>query len=161
MILVYTCPSTGIKKARLPCWLSRGQQVLHQRWIWGIHCTQAMKHTSEGIHPGFETQGRRHQKSKRGVSVALQKDRCPLKKFLKRKRFFVYFQVVYLMFLTRTIYFSPVFQTVSYDQESHINTRNGTNSASTSRIYVTVCWSFWQLSRILRSYTCMRDISRF
>ena len=26
-----------------------------------------------GIHPGFETQGRRHQKSKTGVSVAPQK----------------------------------------------------------------------------------------
>ena len=32
---------------------------------------QARKHTS--IHPGFETQGRRHQKSKTGVSVAPQK----------------------------------------------------------------------------------------
>ena len=29
------------KKARLPCWPPRGQ-----RWIWGILCTQARKHTN-------------------------------------------------------------------------------------------------------------------
>ena len=34
---------------------------------------QAMKHTCEGINPGFETHGRRHQKSKTRVSVAPQK----------------------------------------------------------------------------------------
>ena len=37
-----------------------------------------------GIHPGFETQGRRHQKSKTGVSVAQKKDSCPPKFFLKK-----------------------------------------------------------------------------
>ena len=36
-----------------------------------------MKHVNEGIHPCFETQGRRHQKSKIGVSVAPQKGRNP------------------------------------------------------------------------------------
>ena len=46
----------------LPCWPPRGQQVLHQRWILGICCPQAMKHATEGIHTGFETQGRHHQK---------------------------------------------------------------------------------------------------
>ena len=45
----------------------------HHRWIWGIHCMQAMKHTSVRIHPGFENQGRCHQKSKTGVPVAPQK----------------------------------------------------------------------------------------
>ena len=29
---------------------------------------QVTKHASEGIHPDFETQGRRHQKSKTGIS---------------------------------------------------------------------------------------------
>ena len=33
-----------------------------------------------GIHPGFETQGRRHQKSKIGVSVAPQKGLVSSKK---------------------------------------------------------------------------------
>ena len=37
-----------------------------------------------GRHPGFETQGRRRQKSKKGVSVAPQKDWCP-PKYLKTK----------------------------------------------------------------------------
>ena len=41
------CASMWTEMGWLPCWLPRGQQVLHQRWIWGIHCTQAMKHTSE------------------------------------------------------------------------------------------------------------------
>ena len=36
-----------------------------------------------GIHPGFETQGRRHQKSKTGVSVAPQKGFMSSKFFLK------------------------------------------------------------------------------
>ena len=34
---------------------------------------QATKHSSKGVHSGFEIQGRRHQKSKTGVSVASQK----------------------------------------------------------------------------------------
>ena len=35
----------------------------------------------QGIHPGFETQGRHHQKSKTGVSVAPQKGLVSSKKF--------------------------------------------------------------------------------
>ena len=42
------------------------QQVAHQRWIWGSHKQESM----QGIHPGFKTQDRRHQKAKTGVSVA-------------------------------------------------------------------------------------------
>ena len=37
----------------------------------------------QGIHPGFETQGRRHQKSKTGVSVASRKGQMSSKNFLK------------------------------------------------------------------------------
>ena len=58
-----TCASTGIEMDQPPCWLPRGQQVSHQRWIWGIYCTQVMKHASERIYPG---KSRRHQKSKQG-----------------------------------------------------------------------------------------------
>ena len=39
-----------------------------------------MEHASKGIHPEFETQGRCHQKSKIGVSVAPKKDWYPPKK---------------------------------------------------------------------------------
>ena len=46
---------------------------------------QARKHTNNGIHPGFETQGRRHQKSKTGVSVTPQKGLVSYKN-LKRKK---------------------------------------------------------------------------
>ena len=31
---------------QLPCW--PGQQMSRQRWIWGIHCRQVRKQTSEG-----------------------------------------------------------------------------------------------------------------
>ena len=40
---------------------------------------------TQGIHPGFETQGRHHQKSKTGVPVTLQKDSCQPNTFLKMK----------------------------------------------------------------------------
>ena len=43
-----------------------------------------MKHGSEGIQPGFETQGRRHQKSKTGLSVAPQKGLLSSKNFKKK-----------------------------------------------------------------------------
>ena len=37
---------------------------------------------NKAAHSGFETKGRRHQKSKSGVSVAPRKDSCPPKKIL-------------------------------------------------------------------------------
>ena len=40
-----------------------------------------MKQASKGIHIGFETQGRRHQKSKTGVLVTPQKGLIFSKKF--------------------------------------------------------------------------------
>ena len=39
---------------------------------------------NKAAHSGFETQRRCHQKSKTRVSVAPQKDLCPLKIFLKK-----------------------------------------------------------------------------
>ena len=53
--------SAWIETAWPPFWSPRGQQVSHQRWIWGICCRQLTKHISKGIHPGFETQGKSHQ----------------------------------------------------------------------------------------------------
>ena len=46
---------------------------------------EVRKHASEGILPGFETQGRRHQKSKTGVSVVVpQKELVSSQFFLKK-----------------------------------------------------------------------------
>ena len=39
----------------------------------------------QGIYPGFETQGRRHQKSKTGVSVAPRKGLMSSKNLKKKK----------------------------------------------------------------------------
>ena len=47
-MLVKMCASTWSKSAQVQCLLPKGQQVLHQRWIWGIYCTQATKHASKG-----------------------------------------------------------------------------------------------------------------
>ena len=55
-IIVYMCASMWMEMSQLPCWLTGGQQVLHQRWIWGICCTPLTKHAGEGFHSGFETQ---------------------------------------------------------------------------------------------------------
>ena len=33
----------------LQCWPYRGQQVSPHGWMWGIHCTQLMKHTIKGL----------------------------------------------------------------------------------------------------------------
>ena len=70
----------GSKTARMPFWPPRGQQVSHQKWILGIRFIQTRKVHKRGIHPDFETQDRRHQKSKTGVSVAHKQDWCPQKK---------------------------------------------------------------------------------
>ena len=47
---------------------------------------QVMKHKSEGIHPDFETQGRRLQKPRTGVSVAEQKGLMYSKLFFKKSK---------------------------------------------------------------------------
>ena len=46
---------------------------------------KATKHASKGTHPGFETQTRHHQKSKRGVSVAPQKGLMSPKNIFEKK----------------------------------------------------------------------------
>ena len=69
-----------------PCWLLRCWQVLHRRWIWG----RAHRQESVQVSPPWlwKTQGRHHQKSKIGVSVAPQKGKrtCVLQKLLKKRR---------------------------------------------------------------------------
>ena len=44
------------------------------------------KFASEEIHLGFETQGRHHQKSKIGVSVAIEEALMSSKDFFKKKK---------------------------------------------------------------------------
>ena len=91
-------------KAELSCGSSRGQQVMHQRRIWWIHCALAIKDVSKSIHSTFETQRRHHQKSKTGVSVAIQKKLMSSKIFFNKlekkfktahKSFFAWSAMVY------------------------------------------------------------------
>ena len=50
-----------------------------------LRITQVRKH-AKGIHPGFEIQGRRHQKSKTEVSVAPQKGLMSSKNLRKKEK---------------------------------------------------------------------------
>ena len=54
-----------------------GQQVSHQRWIWGFRCMQMTKHASKDICPELQSQSGSHHKSKTGVSAAQRKAWCP------------------------------------------------------------------------------------
>ena len=49
-----------------------------------IYLMQITEHASEGIHAKLKTQGRRHQKSKTGISVAKQKGLMASKYFFKK-----------------------------------------------------------------------------
>ena len=67
-----SCCTMWKRMAQLECWLPRGWQVLHQRWISGnmyIFAKQKYKAT----HSDFGTKRRCHLKSKTGLSVAPQK----------------------------------------------------------------------------------------
>ena len=74
-----------IEKARLPCWPPRGQ-VLHQRWIWGIHCSQAWKHTSEGSTLALKPRAGETspEVQNKGISGPKKKDSCSPKNVLKQ-----------------------------------------------------------------------------
>ena len=66
---VFACFDREIMVTNLYSICNNSQQVLYQRWFWGSHKRESM----QGIHPGFETQGRCHQKPKIGISVAPRK----------------------------------------------------------------------------------------
>ena len=51
-----------------------------------IYLMQVTEHASEGIHAKLKTQGRRHQKSKTGISVAKQKGLMASKYFFKKRK---------------------------------------------------------------------------
>ena len=73
---------TSTNACRYICKYVDCQQVLHQRWIWGSQKWEGMQEK----HPGFENQGRCHQKSKTGISVAPWKGLMSFKKNFKQKK---------------------------------------------------------------------------
>ena len=66
----------------LPCWPSRGV-IPEVNLRNSLHA--GSKACKWGMHPGFETQGRHHQKSNTGVSVAPQKELMSSKNFKKQE----------------------------------------------------------------------------
>ena len=81
-MLVYV-QTGGSEMAQLPSWLARGQQVSHQKWIWGIHVMQTTKHINAGFTLSLKPKGIWHLKSKTEVSVAPQKGLTSFKKLNK------------------------------------------------------------------------------
>ena len=53
--------------------------------MWGTTVEEISFHCKQEMHPGFETQGRHHKKSKTGVSVAPQKGLVSYKNFYEKK----------------------------------------------------------------------------
>ena len=60
------------------------QQVSHQRWISGIHCTQATKHASKGSTLALKPRENITRSPKQGYQRPHEKDSCP-PKFKKNK----------------------------------------------------------------------------
>ena len=92
--------------ARLPCWLPRiATPTVNLR----NPLYKVTKHTNHIIHPVYETQGRYHQKSKIGISLATQKYLCSPKKlkekiiFQRKNRIFFYKKLMKSYFSERAI----------------------------------------------------------
>ena len=67
-----------------PCWPLYSQQVLHQRWISGIHGTQVTKHASKGSTLALKPRVDIIRSLKKGYQWPHKKDSCP-PKILKKK----------------------------------------------------------------------------
>ena len=76
------------KVCRRGSWLSHGNKEIcrccTQSWIWGVYCTQVIKHTSERPTTTL-IQGRHHYMSKTEVSLAPQKGLMSAINFKKSK----------------------------------------------------------------------------
>ena len=68
---------------RLPCWLPRGQQVSHEKWIWGICCTQATKQAREST-VALKPRADITRSPKQGYQWPHKKDLCPAIFFIKK-----------------------------------------------------------------------------
>ena len=72
------CKYVG-QKARLPCWPPRSQQVLHQRWNWGILSRQATKHASDGSTLALKRRADVAKSTTHGYRWLHKKESCPPK----------------------------------------------------------------------------------
>ena len=105
-MLVDTSAGMWIEKARLPCWPVYSQQVSHQRWISGIHCTQATKNASEGSTLALKPRGDVTRSPKQGYQWPHEKDLCPPK---NKKKTFVFFSPASFEINVQTFYsFTPL-----------------------------------------------------
>ena len=64
-------------------WLLKGQQVFHQRWVWGTHCTQATKYTSKSFRVVLKLRADFTRSLEQRCQWPLKKDLCPSKFFWK------------------------------------------------------------------------------
>ena len=71
--------------ARQPCWPPTGLQMSHQRWIWGLHQRQAMKHASEESALALKHRVDITRALKEGYQWSHKKDWYHWKYFFKRQ----------------------------------------------------------------------------
>ena len=64
----------------------QGQQVLHQKWIWGIHCTQISYHASKGFTLALNSRVDVTRSPKQRYEWPHKKDWCP-SIFLKKNSY--------------------------------------------------------------------------
>ena len=75
----------SLKATNRTCWPSRGQQVSHQRWIWGIHCVQLIKSTQARDPPWLWNPGQTSPEVQTRVISGPTKRICVLQKNFLRK----------------------------------------------------------------------------
>ena len=97
-ILADISAGTWIEKAQLPCWPLYSQQVSHQRWISGIYCKQATKHTSEESTLALKPRGDVTRSPKQGYQWPHKKESCPLK-YLSHWKLFIHSKSTCLLHL--------------------------------------------------------------
>ena len=66
-------------------WPPRGQQVSHQRLIWGSRCMKAMKHPNRGSILALKPRGDITRSPQQGYEWPDKKDLCPPKNLFKEK----------------------------------------------------------------------------
>ena len=68
-------------------WPPRGQQVLHQKWIWVLHCVQARNQASEGSILALKPRVDVTRSLKQGCQWPHKKDWSPSKKNFRKKNY--------------------------------------------------------------------------
>ena len=87
-------------------WPPRGQQVSHQRWIWGIYCMHVRKHASKGSTLALKPRADAPEVAKTGNSSPTKWTRVLQTFFLKKKKGLFSWEILYIGRFLPNIYIS-------------------------------------------------------